>query len=197
MSQQLLYHEESDGNLLLLVKKDNEKAFTALFERYNKMLYVLSYKYLKSTYAAEDIVQQVFIKFWETRSLLPEMINLRNYLYTMTKNLVLNEIRNNTTAMEKNYEIVQNSPQFENQLVNSLEEKELHNLFEKILNELPPQKKMVCRLKIINNLSNQEIAEQLQLSIPTVKSHYSIGIKHIRARLQRFLLLLLIIYFIG
>jgi DNA-directed RNA polymerase specialized sigma24 family protein len=42
-------------------------------------LYVLAYKYLKSTYSSEDAVQQVFLKLWEARSLLMVNVNLRNY----------------------------------------------------------------------------------------------------------------------
>ena len=189
---QHLYTDESESTLLLQLKNGDERAFTLIFERYNRMLYVLAYKYLKDTFLAEDIVQQVFLKFWEARFFLTENIHLRNYLYTMTKNMVLNEIRNNTTAMEKNYEIVQNSPEFEDKLVSSLEEKDLKQLFEKVMSELPEQKRKVCRLKIFTDLSNQEIADELHISVPTVKTHYSIGIKYIRTRMQRFLLLLLL-----
>ena len=82
-----------DETLLSRLKEGDEKAFTAIYIRYNKMLYVLAYKYLKDSFRAEDIVQQVFLKLWEARSLFAGAINLRNYLYTSAKNLILNEIR--------------------------------------------------------------------------------------------------------
>ena len=53
--------------------------------------YCVGYKYLKSTYSSEDAVQQVFLKLWRQCSLMVNG-NLRNYLYTMLKNHVLNEI---------------------------------------------------------------------------------------------------------
>lgn len=103
----------SDEDLLTSLRQGSEDAFTVIYERYHKLLYVLAYKYLKSTYSSEDAVQQVFLKLWEARSLLMVNVNLRNYLYTMLKNHVLNEIRNNNSAVEKNYEIVQSAPEYE------------------------------------------------------------------------------------
>ena len=82
----------SDEDLLTSLRQGSEDAFTVIYERYHKLLYVLAYKYLKSTYSSEDAVQQVFLKLWEARSLLMVNVNLRNYLYTMLKNHVLNAV---------------------------------------------------------------------------------------------------------
>lgn len=176
-----------DETLLSRLKEGDEKAFTAIYIRYNKMLYVLAYKYLKDSFRAEDIVQQVFLKLWEARSLFAGAINLRNYLYTSAKNLILNEIRDNFSDMEKNYAVIQNRPEFEDKLQSALEEKDLFQHFYKILAELPEQKRKVCLLKIRDNLSNQEVADKLHISVPTVKSHYSQAIKLLRDKMGRLL----------
>lgn len=157
------------------------------------MLYVLAYKYLKDSFRAEDIVQQVFLKLWEARSLFAGAINLRNYLYTSAKNLILNEIRDNFSDMEKNYAVIQNRPEFEDKLQSALEEKDLFQHFYKILAELPEQKRKVCLLKIRDNLSNQEVADELHISVPTVKSHYSQAIKLLRDKMGRLLGILLLV----
>ena len=49
----------SDEDLLTSLRQGSEDAFTVIYERYHKLLYVLAYKYLKSTYSSEDAVQQV------------------------------------------------------------------------------------------------------------------------------------------
>ena len=190
-----LHIDDTDNMLLLALNKSDVEAFTTIYERYNKMLYVIAYKYLKETFGAEDIVQQAFLKLWETRSFLDPTMNLRNYLYTMVKNMVLNEIRNNTTAMEKNYELVQSSPEFEDELMTLLEKKELRRLFIQITHELPVQEGRVCRLKLLKEYSNQEVAEVLGVSLATVKTHYSLGMKVIRTKMQRYVLLLLLLMF--
>lgn len=182
-----------DETLLSRLKEGEEKAFTAIYIRYNKMLYVLAYKYLKDSFRAEDIVQQVFLKLWEARSLFAGAINLRNYLYTSAKNLILNEIRDNFSDMEKNYAVIQNAPEFEDKLQSALEEKDLFQHFYKILAELPEQKRKVCLLKIRDNLSNQEVADKLHISVPTVKSHYSQAIKLLRDKMGRLLGILLLV----
>lgn len=182
-----------DETLLSRLKEGDEKAFTAIYIRYNKMLYVLAYKYLKDSFRAEDIVQQVFLKLWEARSLFAGAINIRNYLYTSAKNLILNEIRDNFSDMEKNYAVIQNRPEFEDKLQSALEEKDLFQHFYKILAELPEQKRKVCLLKIRDNLSNQEVADKLHISVPTVKSHYSQAVKLLRDKMGRLLGILLLV----
>ena len=182
---------QTDDELLILLQKGNERAFTAIYERYHKLLYVLAYKYLKDNDTAKDAVQQIFLKLWESRSLFSIHINLRNYLYTMLKNHLLNEIRNNYTALEKNYELAQETIEYENEILSKLEEKDMTEQLYRAIDSLPEQKKAVCLYKLKDSLSNQEIAEKMQISIPTVKTHYSQAIKLLREHFDKLLILLL------
>lgn len=154
---------QTDDELLILLQKGNERAFTAIYERYHKLLFVVAYKYLKDNDSAKDAVQQIFLKLWESRTLFSISINLRNYLYTMLKNHLLNEIRNNYTALEKNYELVQEAIEYENEILSKLEEKEMTEQLYRAINDLPEQKKAVCLYKLRDNLSNLEIAEKMQI----------------------------------
>ncbi len=184
----------TDEDLLAQLQQESEEAFTVIYERYHKLLYVLAYKYLKSTCASEDAVQQVFLKLWEDRTLLSVNVNLRNYLYTMLKNHVLNEIRNRNSAIEKNYEIMQSTPEYEDEVFALLEEKDMQSHFYRILQRLPEQKRRVYLYKLKDNLSNQEIAAKMNLSIPTVKTHYAQAIKLLRSHLKRLFLVLLYVW---
>ena len=171
---------QTDDELLILLQKGNERAFTAIYERYHKLLYVLAYKYLKDNDTAKDAVQQIFLKLWESRS-----------LFSMLKNHLLNEIRNNYTALEKNYELAQETIEYENEILSKLEEKEMTEQLYRAIDGLPEQKKAVCLYKLKDSLSNQEIAEKMQISIPTVKTHYSQAIKLLREHFDKLLILLL------
>ena len=184
----------SDEDLLTSLRQGSEDAFTVIYERYHKLLYVLAYKYLKSTYSSEDAVQQVFLKLWEARSLLMVNVNLRNYLYTMLKNHVLNEIRNNNSAVEKNNEIVQSAPEYEDELLIKIEEQDMMSHFYQAIDHLPEQKRQVCLYKLKGNLSNQEIADKMNISVPTVKTHYAQAIKILRAHFERLFLFLLYLW---
>ena len=182
---------QTDDELLILLQKGNERAFTAIYERYHKLLFVVAYKYLKDNDSAKDAVQQIFLKLWESRTLFSISINLRNYLYTMLKNHLLNEIRNNYTALEKNYELAQEAIEYENEILSKLEEKEMTEQLYRAIDSLPEQKKAVCLYKLKDSLSNQEIAEKMQISTPTVKTHYSQAIKLLREHFDKLLILLL------
>ena len=186
---------QTDDELLILLQKGNERAFTTIYERYHKLLYVVAFKYLKDNDTAKDAVQQIFLKLWESRTLLSIQINLRNYLYTMLKNHLLNEIRNNYTALEKNYELAQETIEYENEILEKLEEKEMNEQLYRAISDLPEQKKIVCLYKLEKGLSNQEIAEKMQISIPTVKTHYWQAIKLLREHFDKLLILLLSSFF--
>lgn len=181
----------SDEELLDALRSDGEEAFTCVYERYHRLLYVLAYRYLKDTAFAEDATQHVFMRLWESRALLVAGMNLRNFLYTMMKNHVLNVIRDQNTAIEKNYEIAQSAPEYEDELLAKIEEKDMMRRLYEEIDRLPEQKRLVCLYKLRGNLSNQEIAERMHISVPTVKTHYAQAIKALRIRFERLFLVLL------
>lgn len=180
--------EVADEVLFAKVERGDVDAFVGIYNKYHKLLYVLAYRYMASHEKAEDAVQHVFTRFWEFRTELHVGVSLRNYLITMTKNHILNVIRNENNAIAKNYEIAQSTPEYEDVLVENMEKKELMSLFYKALDMLPLQKREVCLLKVRDELTNQEIAERMKLSINTIKTHYSEALKLLRVYLRRMLI---------
>ncbi|EEC97410.1 RNA polymerase sigma-70 factor [Parabacteroides johnsonii DSM 18315] len=180
----------SDEYLLALLGKGDEQAFTIIYQRYHKLLYVVAYKYLKNDCSAKDSVQQIFYRLWESRSVLIINMNLRNYLYTMLKNHLLNEIRNNYMAMEKNYELAQEKVEYEDDLLDNIEKKEIEEQLYRAINGLPEQKKQVCLYKLRGNLSNLEIANKMGISVPTVKTHYAQAVKMLREHFNKLLFMI-------
>lgn len=183
------YTHTEDEKLFALIEQGDEGAFTQAYERYHKLLYVLAYRYLMNAAMAEDVVQHVFTRLWEFRSELRVGISLKNYLFTMTKNHVLNLIRNENSAVTKNYEMAQSAPAYEDNLVENLEKKEMMSSFYKALDMLPAQKREICLMKVEEELTNQEIAERMNLSINTIKTHYSEALKLLRKHLSKMLII--------
>lgn len=179
--------EVADEVLFAKVERGDVDAFVGIYNKYHKLLYVLAYRYMASHEKAEDAVQHVFTRFWEYRTELHVGVSLRNYLITMTKNHILNVIRNENNAIAKNYEIAQSTPEYEDVLVENMEKKELMSLFYKALDMLPSQKREVCLMKVRDELSNHEIAERMELSVNTIKTHYSEALKLLRVHLRRML----------
>ena len=183
----------SDTELFHRIQKGDEKAFTIAYELYNKLIYVLSYRYLMDEERAKDVVQYVFVKLWEYRAELNIGISLKNFLFTMAKNYILNLIWNENTALEKQYEIAQQVLGYEDDLVEKLERREQMSLFYQALAKLPEQKKRICVMKIREEMSNKEIAERLNVSINTVKTHYAEALKLLRRELLKLLMIIIIL----
>ena len=183
----------SDTELFHRIQKGDEKAFTIAYELYNKLIYVLSYRYLMDEERAKDVVQYVFVKLWEYRAELNIGISLKNFLFTMAKNYILNLVRNENTALEKQYEIAQQVLGYEDDLVEKLERREQMSLFYQALAKLPEQKKRICVMKIREEMSNKEIAERLNVSINTVKTHYAEALKLLRRELLKLLMIIIIL----
>ena len=169
-----------DQKLYAELRKGSEHAFVTVFRQYNRLLYALAYRYFKSGEEAEDAVQYTFMKLWEQRERFDFQSGIRSLLFTILKNYILNELRHRNLVFEKHYEMAQKDEEAD-------------------IGKLPPQKQRICRLKIEKGLSNQEIADEMHITVPTVKSHYTQAIKILRAEIESLIVLLhvLWIHFLG
>ena len=180
-----------DQALFLLIKKRDKEAFDTLYYKYHGYLYALALRYLKSKDLAEDAVQHVFIKLWETTKAMNIDINVKNYLYTMTKNHILNQIRDNKETISLNYINAQQEVCEGSDFIKLMEKTQTIDILHKGINSLPPQKKEVCLLKLEDDITNQKIADKMGISVHTVKSHYQETVKTQREYLQKIQMLLL------
>lgn len=181
-----------DCVILLGLNKGDKVAFSKVFKNYHRLLYALAFRYLKSEDAAMDAVQNAFMVLWEKHESLNFDTNLRSLLFTILKNYVLNEIRHNKIVYEKQYEISQLESNKEIDISDAIENKEMKALLYTSIQKLPFQERKVCLLKIVNGMTNQEIAERLNITIPTVKSHYTQAIKKLRNEIGGFTLVSII-----
>lgn len=198
MNQTDFTESELSGKLLFSrIVLGDKIAFTEAYNQYNKLLYTVAYKYFMNEEMAQDTVQHVFAKLWESRSTIVISTSLKNYLFTMTKNHILNVIRNQNTALQKNYEIAQTSEITEDNLIRKIEQSEMYEHFYAAIENLPTNKREICLLKIREELSNQEIADKMQLSVNTVKTHYSESIKLLKKSLSHLIFLIVLITFLS
>jgi len=186
-------HIHIDYEVLMQLRDGNEKAFSAVFDTYHRYLYVLACRYLMSDSYAEDAVQHTFMRLWEGRETFDYKTGIKNLLFTILKNYVLNEIRHNNMALQKNYELAQFNEEMEEGFLQNLEDADFKTHLYKLIEQLPPQKREVCLLKIQQGMSNQEVADAMNISIPTVKSHYTQVIKLLRSQLNKLIMIVLVI----
>ena len=169
------YAVDFDGQLYNGLSIGKAEAFASVFDRYHRLLYALAYRYLKSGPEAEDAVSE----------------GLRSLLFTILKNYILNELRHQRIVLEKHEELLQQNSE-EEDVMKALEDADFRRHLRSVIGKLPPQKQKICLMKIEQGLSNQEIADKLHITIPTVKSHYTQAIKQLRGMIDKLILILLV-----
>ncbi|MBI9064402.1 MAG: RNA polymerase sigma-70 factor [Marinilabiliaceae bacterium] len=169
--------DKSNINLLERIKRGDEVAFEKLFMMYFNRLFGLARGILKDEGLAQDIVQEVYIKFWEKRKEI-QPINLEAYLYRLVRNQCISQIRhlkvvNNTKRdfsdiknIEELYRIdfVRDEPYV-------VIEKELEQEIVRVMKSLPDRCREVFTLSRVAGLKNREIAEELGMNVKNVEKH--------------------------
>ena len=186
----------TDRQILDLLQKDEDKAMEYLFRRYYGFMCNAIYRVLPDKNLAEDLAQDVFYEFWKKRERVQINTSLQAYLKRAAVNKTLNYIRDRKMRFADEEEL----PKLENNQESSqqkLEEEELQALIRQSIDRLPERCRMVFVLSRYEELSYQEIADQLGISVKTVENQISKALKFLRETLRPFvgkgpLLLLLV-----
>lgn len=160
------------------------KFLESLFNRHYEELVRYAFTIVKDNESAEDVVQKVFIRLWEKRFELLEIVNFRAYLYRSVYNASINQY---TAQKKKSREDVLgnlSSSQESDELVLS---RELQEQINQALETLPEKCREVFELSRLEGLSYKEIAEQQQISIKTVENQMGKALKLMRIALSAYL----------
>jgi RNA polymerase sigma-70 factor (ECF subfamily) len=175
-----------------LLKEGNKSEFERIYLDFFDVLYALGMQYTSDQSVAESIVQDAFLKLWEIReNLLPET-NIRNFLYTLTKNLCLNYLRNQKVAWRnlnrvKFCESVYAMESLDRIGNNFMEFEELSRKLELVIENLPEEIKIVFKMSRFEELKYREISEKLGISEKTVEARITKALKILRTELKDFL----------
>jgi RNA polymerase sigma-70 factor (family 1) len=184
---------KDDKLLLSQVALGNEKAFKVLFDRFSKKVYNKAFLILKNSVASEDVIQEVFIKFWINREKIGEINDLNAYLNVLTRNHVYNVLRKQAyhekfIADLVSEGLIDDRSNDETHLVN-----DLHNRINYFISLLPPQQKRVYELSLSEGMKYGEIARQLGISRETVKKHISEALKKLKKHLTDYKKLIILL----
>lgn len=171
---------EMDEKLLIrYLKQSDKKAFTSLYDMYWRQVYNFSRLYLTNQSVTEEVVQEVFVKIWESRDLIKENENFKGLLFIITRNLIFNQHRKSVnedyykmtvlSAMESSYNLEE-----------EIEAKNLSEYIDQLIEELPPRRREIFNLSRKEHKSYKEIAEILLISEKTVENQISEAIKYLK-----------------
>ncbi|MDP2113112.1 MAG: RNA polymerase sigma-70 factor [Bacteroidota bacterium] len=174
-----------------LLRKGDKKAYEAVYNEFFGVLYHLCLNYLHDEKVAEELVQDTFLKLWEIRETLNDQINIRNFLYTITKNNCLNHLRNQKISLkhQENMKYLEMQFNYEalEKLGNYLQFEELRNKIDEAISKLPAEVIETFKLSRFEELSYREIAEQQGISIKTVEARISKALRILRVELRDYL----------
>lgn len=173
-------------SVLAKLKQGDETSFTFLYDHYWRKVYRFSEIYLTDDDEIKEVVQEVFIKLWESRESINEGKDIDGLLFIMTRNTIfdyfrksLNKVTMKITALEVAEKIAVPGEDFET--------KNLLEYIWKLVSLLPPRQQEVFVMSRRQHLSNKEIAEQLSITEKAVERNIRLALIFIKKNLQLFI----------
>jgi RNA polymerase sigma-70 factor (ECF subfamily) len=185
--------DSEDVRLMELVGHGDTLAFEKLIERHQALVAGTVARMLGSNSEVEDIAQQVFIRVWKSASRYTPRAKFTTWLLKITRNLVFNELRRSKrraqVPMQSDAEAEEIPLKDETSPAPdaSLLEHELQEAIEDAITQLPDTQRMALVLRRYEQLSYEQIAEILDLSVPAVKSLLFRARSELRERLSKYL----------
>lgn len=167
----------ADDSILKKLKQGDESALKELVDKYYTPLCVYSVQYTDSLGISEDLVQDFFVRLWERK--LYHSINggLKSFLFNSIHNASIDYLRKYQPFTFVEIEENAYLSDFE---VDEAEMEEQRRLLHHYLKQLTPQEYKVLMEIVVHNKKYKEVADELGLSVNTVKTHLSRALKYLR-----------------
>ena len=188
---------DADAELMLRVKRGDRAAFAELVEKYKQPLFNFVFRTLRDETETEDVAQNTFLQVWKARARYQRTAKFSTWLFTIARNLCLNEIRRRSRhraeSIEETHAEHEDQPrqQYEDKAHIAAPEKLLHGelaaKIEEALAELPENQRTAILLCRQDELSYEEIAEVLDCSLSATKSLIHRGRETLKEKLKHYL----------
>ena len=172
----------ADEDLISLVVGSNAEAFATLYDRHGRAAYSLSYRMMGEKQAAEDLVQDAFLKVWRgAGSYRTERGSVRTWILSIVHNRGIDQLRSLASRRRTQNKVEASAPKsepseaFARTWSNSQREQ-----VREALGTLPPEQLKILELAYFSGYTHVEISELLDLPLGTVKGRMRLGLKKIR-----------------
>ena len=178
-------------DLLESLKDGDHIAFEDIYENYYKKVFRFYLKRVSVHDIAKDLTQQCFIRLWNARHTLSSSHPFDKQLFIIAYHTYLNHFKkvSREFGLKRQFAGEADLEQITQAAVRSFE---LKDHITEVINTLPPVKKRILELKLLNGYSNKEIAHLLSISNKTVENHVTKAIQKLKERFPHSLLMLLI-----
>jgi RNA polymerase sigma-70 factor (ECF subfamily) len=174
----------ADEDLISLVGYGDAEAFALLYDRHSRAAYSLAYHLLNGRQAAEDLVQEAFIKVWRSAGgYRVGRGSVRTWLLSIVRNRAIDQIRSRASRSRTREKVEASAPTSEpNEAFAESWRNFKGDLVRRALEELPYEQRKVLALVHFSELTHAEIAERLRLPLGTVKGRLRLGLEKLRKK---------------
>ncbi len=184
----------NEKRLIQGLKAGKSKDFNEIFDQYYFDLCKYAYLLVKDEMAAEEIAEECFFRLWQNRTKIKIKESLKHYLFRAVHNISLNYLQH-LQVIKKYKDLYVNVldkkevlyEEFESSPLQALQYKEFENELKEAIDSMPNQQKKVFSMNRFDGKKYREIADELGISITTVKSHMSSSLTYLREKLKEFL----------
>lgn len=189
------YLNHTDEELVLLLKQNGSAVFEEIYNRYWEKLFNSAYKRIRDTELCEEIIQDVFTRFWQHHTEISFQTGLSNYLFTAVRYNVIDHYRK--YAVRENFAAQKGDEHSEDSTQEAIYLKELKTQIDQSVNQLSEKCRVVYELSRLDHKTNKEIAVLLNIAEKTVEGHLTKALQNLRVHIKDYLLLLILFLLTG
>ena len=178
------YSQLTDQELAGLLRDGDRMAYTEVYHRYKRLLYLFAYKRLGNREEVMDIIQEIFLSLWQNHETLQVTYTLSTYLHSAARNKIVDLIAHRLVTKRYAEAFTRYQASGESSTDHLVRHKILTEIIEKEIAALPAKMRQVFELSRKTNATRKEIAEELGLSEQTVKSHMQHALKTLKVSLK-------------
>lgn len=145
-------------------------------ERYS-MFVSFALNYIANRHVCEDIVQEAFLEYWDNRGKFNSLVAIRAYIYKIIRHKSLNYLRHQRIVGLYEQQVNEKNIESKSYFLDNILKEEANNIISNSINQLPPMARKVMMLSL-EDMSNEEIAQRLGLSMNTVRNHKANAYRH-------------------
>lgn len=167
----------TEKELIIGLKKSSTAAYRQLFARYYTIILRFLVKMLGDEPRAKDIAQNIFLKIWLVREKLDESKSVKTYLYVLAKNEAINNIKyeSRTKQFDESFQMEDSSGVQE-----EVNFRETEDIIRSCVENMPLQRRNVFKMSRVEDMSNKEISQMLNISVRTVEKHIELALKDLK-----------------
>lgn len=172
----------ADEDLISLIDEGDAGAFAGLYDRHGRAAYSLAYRMVGDRQAAEDLIQEVFLKVWRRAdSYRPERGSVRTWVLSIVHNQGIDQLRSTASRRRTHEKVESQAPASQpSEAFGETWRNSQRDQIRAALKTLPPEQLKILELAYYSGYTHAEIAELLDLPLGTVKGRMRLGLKKVK-----------------